>query len=96
MIRHLLVRIGVLLSCMFSTALFAQQPDFGLDFDSILTAPTEAEEKLGVWSKLQLSGYLKNETAYRVREPRSITKIRNIAYLSADYPYNDFLDIRFS
>ena len=56
----------------------------------------ENEEKFGVWSKVKLNGYFKNETAYRVREPRSITKIRNIAYLDAEYPYNNFLDIKFS
>ncbi len=92
MTRHLAVCVGVLLSSLCSAALFAQETDF----DSIFTAPLESEESLGVWSKLQLSGYLKNETAYRVREPRSITKIRNIAYLNAEYPYNNFLDISFS
>ncbi len=96
MIRHLAVCVGALLSSLYSTALFAQESDFGLDFDSIFTTPIESEESLGVWSKLQLSGYLKNETAYRVREPRSITKIRNIAYLNAEYPYKNFLDITFS
>ena len=40
------------------------------------------------WSKWRFTGYLKNETAYRVREPRSITKIRNIAYLNAQYPFS--------
>ena len=96
MIRHLVVCVGVLLCGLCSTALEAQETDFGLDFDSIFTAPLESEEKLGVWSKLQLSGYLKNETAYRVREPRSITKIRNIAYLNAEYPYNNYIGITFS
>ena len=31
------------------------------------------------------NGYLKNETAYRFREPRSITKIRNIISLGGQY-----------
>lgn len=94
--RHLVVNMGVLLCSLCSTALTAQETDFGLDFDSIFSAPLENEEKLGMWSKLQLSGYLKNETAYRVREPRSITKIRNIAYLNAEYPYSNSLGITFS
>ncbi len=47
-------------------------------------------------SDVQLSGYLKNETAYRYREPRSITKIRNIAYLNAKYPYSSRLKFNFS
>ena len=42
------------------------------------------------WSdRLRISGYLKNETAYRYDEPRSITKIRNILYLKAEYPLGD-------
>ena len=47
-------------------------------------------------SDLQLSGYLKNESAYRYRTPRSITKIRNIAYLNAKYPYSPRLKFNFS
>ena len=96
MIRHLIVYAGVVLCCLYGRTLFAQEADFGSDFDSIFTAPLESEEELSVWSKLQLSGYLKNETAYRVREPRSITKIRNIAYLNAEYPVNDYVGITFS
>ncbi len=46
----------------------------------------------GMWdflpSELNLSGYLKNETAYRFREPRSFTKIRNIIFLDINYPVN--------
>ena len=37
-------------------------------------------------SKISIGGYLKNETAYRYDEPRSITKIRNIFSLNAQYP----------
>jgi hypothetical protein len=33
------------------------------------------------------SGYFKNETAYRYREPRSFTKIRNIVSVDADYRF---------
>ncbi len=47
----------------------------------------------GMWDflpqDLRLSGYLKNETAYRFREPRSFTKIRNIFSLDANYPIGD-------
>lgn len=46
----------------------------------------EQETEASFWSKWRFTGYLKNETAYRVREPRSVTKIRNIAYLNAQYP----------
>ncbi|RMD78454.1 MAG: hypothetical protein D6809_05790 [Gammaproteobacteria bacterium] len=36
-------------------------------------------------SRWRWSGYLKNETAYRFRRPRSITKIRNLVALNLDY-----------
>ena len=35
--------------------------------------------------ELNLSGYAKNETAYRIQEPRSYTKIRNILNIDANY-----------
>lgn len=44
---------------------------------------------LGIWENIDLSGYIKNETAYRYLEPRSFTKIRNILSLHAEYPLND-------
>jgi hypothetical protein len=47
-------------------------------------------------SDVQLSGYFKNETAYRYQVPRSITKIRNVAYLNAKYPYSSHLKFNFS
>lgn len=47
-------------------------------------------------SDIQLSGYFKNETAYRYRVPRSITKIRNIAYLDAKYSYSPHLKFNVS
>jgi len=36
-------------------------------------------------SNLTINGYLKNETAFRFDEPRSITKIRNLLYLNSEY-----------
>ncbi len=52
------------------------------------------------WSDLRrtldLSGYLKNETAYRYREPRSFTKIRNIVYLSGSYAFDDVYELHAS
>lgn len=48
---------------------------------------TEEVKEETFWDKLSINGYLKNETAYRFREPRSITKIRNIFYLNAEYPF---------
>jgi len=36
-------------------------------------------------TRLGISGYFKNETAFRFDEPRSLTKIRNILYLEGRY-----------
>lgn len=62
--------------------------------DAATAEPAEkpnAEEALIDWG-----GYLKNETAYRYHEPRSLTKIRNIAYLEARYPFDDHFEFQFS
>lgn len=47
-------------------------------------------------SKFNVSGYLKNETAYRFDEPRSITKMRNIVYLSANRFFGSRVKFTFS
>lgn len=39
-------------------------------------------------SEINWNGYFKNETAYRYKEPRSITKIRNTAYLKGTYSFS--------
>ena len=39
-------------------------------------------------SGIEWSGYFKNETAYRYKVPRTITKIRNTLDLRADYAFN--------
>ena len=46
--------------------------------------------------KIESSGYIKNETAYRFREPRSYTKIRNIAYLDTRYKANQWAKLVFA
>src|SRR5690242_296816 len=50
-------------------------------------APWDVDENLS-WS-----GYFKNETAYRYREPRSFTKIRNMLALEANYRFTDRIDL---
>lgn len=82
--------------CSVISSTPAQETDLDLDFDSLFTEAVQKEKKAGFWSDLQLSGYLKNETAYRLREPRSITKIRNIAYLNAQYPFGNNVDFNFA
>ena len=61
----------------------------GLDIEYVEPTPEKSSQKAAAfWSKIKWSGYLKNETAYRFREPRSITKIRNIAYVDLEYPFS--------
>lgn len=52
--------------------------------ESVLSE-TPVSETATPASRWKLNGYIKNETAYRIREPRSITKIRNIFSLTAQY-----------
>jgi len=51
--------------------------------------PVSAEEESSSFDRFlndwTFNGFLKNETAYRYREPRSITKIRNIISLGGQY-----------
>lgn len=61
-------------------------------FESLFP-PAEPEEPLSLDippppSRIHWSGYLKNETAYRIREPRTITKMRNVVYLGATYDFS--------
>lgn len=67
----------------------------GLSMEKVAES-SNADNHESFLSDLQLSGYLKNETAYRLRSPRTITKIRNIAYLNAKYPYSTRLKFNFS
>lgn len=53
-------------------------------------------ESASTWEDLNVSGYLKNETAYRLREPRSVTKIRNILYLNANPDLSENLSLNAS
>lgn len=83
--------------CSVISSTSAQETELNLDFDSLFTETVQQQkDESSLWSDLRLSGYLKNETAYRLREPRSITKIRNIGYLNAQYPFGDRVDFNFS
>jgi hypothetical protein len=80
----------------------AQDLDPGLE--ALFLSETEDESpepdapapKSALRDWLTLGGYLKNETAYRFREPRSITKIRNIAALNGQYSPDRDLRLVFS
>lgn len=68
----------------------------GQDFTVSGGLDSDKKDKESFLSKWRFTGYLKNETAYRVREPRSITKIRNIAYLNAQYPFNTSIKFNYT
>ncbi len=90
----------------FCSVLAQQAPppsDFGSVFansiepdvaESVEVETDASSESL--WSALELTGYLKNEIAYRIREPRAITKLRNIAYLNSKYPLTDNVKFNFT
>jgi len=73
----------------------AAWPDEGEDWleDAEQTSTQTATKDHRWLDNLNISGYLKNETAYRYDEPRSITKIRNILYLKAEYPLADNVNL---
>ena len=100
-----LVLAGTLALAILPSAVQAQQADdsFGIDWGDFGDVQTEntpdqpdEQSKPGFLDKLQWGGYLKNETAYRYDEPRSITKIRNILYLNADYPVSGQNNLHFA
>ena len=66
--------------------------------DDVAAAPSPAvgAARASFLDGLSLGGYLKNETAFRVREPRSITKVRNIAQLNGAYTFSPDYRLSFS
>lgn len=62
--------------------LSGNKPVYGNEFD----IDVDEQQQDSLLSKLTINGYVKNETAYRYDEPRSITKIRNTVSLKAQYP----------
>lgn len=67
-----------------------------LFFDETESPPAAGAESRGYLDNLVLGGYLKNETAYRIDEPRSITKIRNIVQLNGAYTFSPSSRLGFS
>lgn len=69
-------------------AIWPESNSAWVDGESVIHESLEIEPKRPSWLEpLDLNGYLKNETAYRFHEPRTITKIRNLAYLDASYRF---------
>lgn len=85
-------------SVFISAPAFAQESDFDVELDSVFPSDIVIDEfeEEPFWSRFSFSGYLKNETAYRIREPRSITKIRNIVYLNVQYPFTDAINFNYT
>lgn len=54
-----------------------------VDLDSLLKGGTAK-------SRFDIGGYLRNETAYRINEPRSFTKLRNVLGLHSQYDISDW------
>jgi Protein of unknown function (DUF1302) len=90
----------LLLSLQCTIAIADAQSDKSASSDGIssgnVAGSDRSDNRGSIFSDLQLSGYLKNETAYRFKVPRSITKIRNVAYLNAKYPFSPHLKFNFS
>jgi len=64
-------------------------PDLDLGSD-------EESQPLFSFSDIHWGGYFKNETAFRYKVPRNITKIRNIFSLDAGYTFNSHFSMFFS
>lgn len=93
-VSKILVIFICCLSALLSETLIAQEAgvDYAPDLDELFSSvdiPSFEDEEQSFWSSFDLSGYLKHEAAYRFREPRSITKLRNIFYVNAQAPLLD-------
>jgi hypothetical protein len=97
--------IAIALSLLFActTVRAAENEDAPPDTDPLLfeknaaSATPDVEAKPGsLLDNLSIGGYLKNETAYRIDEPRSITKIRNIFELNGQYSFSSDYKLAFS
>ncbi len=64
-------------------------PDIALPEKTDLLAPSNSPGI--IWN-----GYFKNETAYRYKEPRTITKIRNTIYLDGSYSFSPRYKAKFA
>lgn len=80
----------------------AAQADEGKDPGLFSTPPADDKKDdnqyllSSFFSKFNVTGYIKNETAYRIDQPRSITKIRNIAYLNVNRFFGSNVKFTFS
>ena len=85
----LAVIVSTFLLLLVATAASAQDTNGFSDNSDLDAGADVAPAGPRHFGKLSFSGYLKNETAYRFNEPRSITKIRNIFSLTARYPFSN-------
>jgi hypothetical protein len=96
---HVLAAAALLLIASPASAVDSSEeiPDLESLFfeEGKLSVPAGTEAK-GFLDNLSIGGYLKNETAYRIDEPRSITKIRNIFQLNGKYSFSPASRLGFS
>lgn len=96
--RHLALLAALVSALMSPPAFAADDAPAGGDTlpvdDPALTPATEDGDSF--FSDIAWNGYLKNETAYRFNEPRSITKMRNIFYLNGSYAFNPHYSVTFT
>ena len=71
----------------------AVDEDFSVDAVPVDNAEPSKHEKHVFLKDFRFSGYLKNETAFRFREPRSFTKIKNIINLEASMPLGSNMNL---
>lgn len=95
------VTLALLIACQILPAAESEESTTGIEelfFEegTLPTAPAAEAAPKSFLDSLSIGGYLKNETAYRIDEPRSITKIRNILQLNGNYAFSRSLNLRFS
>ncbi len=94
-LRYILA-VGLLCLCQSTLAADGKNDLFPALGDLEPGTPATTADSPSWRDQLTIGGYLKNETAYRFDEPRSITKIRNILELHGDYRFNADYILNFS
>ncbi|MDR2878031.1 MAG: hypothetical protein LBV36_08355 [Chromatiales bacterium] len=94
----IVISVSVLRAASADDAVTLSFPDLPppSEFDSVPASSADIRNEPGWLDRFTIGGYLKNETAFRFSEPRSITKIRNIVYLDGTYDFSDRYHFVFS
>jgi len=81
------IAIALALSLTSSTVL-AQNLDGGGDWTAPMDEAADPGAERSFFDDIQWRGYFKNETAYRFKEPRAITKMRNTLSITGSYSFS--------